>query len=203
MTQPTFREMVYGAGVTGAQIERKLGFSKGFVAERLRSRRQFTFDQMQAIASMVGKPAVELYELHVKEFYEGGLADDRRKINPLWTPEQDALLRDYAARGLTIPAAAKELGRSYPATYGRAVKLRLNFVRADKGEAREMMQQGYDAAQPIQKANDDAIAALYAKHGRYQDVTFRRQGSTGRAPMRPDCITVTGSTGQMCVEAAR
>lgn len=199
----TFRDIVYAAGITGAQIERKLGFSKGYVGERLRSRRQFKYAEIEAIAAMAGKPAVELYELHVKEFYEGGLAEDRRKINPLWTPEQDALLRDYAARGLTIPAAAKALGRSYPATYGRAVKLRLNFVRADKGEAREMMQHGYDAAQPIQKADEDAIAALYAKHGRYQDVTFRREGSTGRAPIRPDRITVTGSTGQMCVEAAR
>ncbi len=198
----TFRDIVYAAGITGAQIERKLGFSKGYVGERLRSRRQFKYAEIEAIAAMVGKPAMELYELHVREFYEAGLADDRRKINPVWTDDQDDALRRYAESGMTIPAAAKELGRSYPATRARADKLGLRFVMAENGEAREMMQQGYDASRPIQIADEDAIAALYA--GRTYGGDTSKPGTRNPVfmPHRGMPIRST-STAQMCVEFAR
>lgn len=44
-----------------------------------------------------------------------------------WTEDDDKLLRDYAAAGLSMRTAARALGRSRNAVSGRAFRLNIHF----------------------------------------------------------------------------
>ena len=201
----SFRQMVYDAGVSGAQISRALGRNETWVRERLRSHRQFSFDEMKTIATLVRVPVARLYNVHIDEFQAAGLSDDRRQINRLWSAEEDATLRRYAERGMTIPDVAKALARSYSATFSRATRLGVHFSRAESGAAREMIaQQVGAAAKPMRPADEEAVAALYAKYGNYGGDTSK-PGTLNPTfmPHRPMTISACGSTAQMCVEFAR
>jgi cyanate lyase len=200
----SFRQMVYDAGVSGAQISRALGRNEAWVRERLRSHRQFNFDDMRVIAALARIPVAKLYNLHMDEFQAAGLSDDRRQTNKMWSAEEDATLRRYAERGLTIPDLARALGRSYSAAFSRATRLGVHFARAESGTALEMIAQQVGRTQPMRPADEEAVAALYAKYGNYGGDTSK-PGTVNPTfmPHRPMAISACGSTAQMCVEFAR
>lgn len=204
MSKTTFRQLVYSAGVTCAQIASHFGHGDDWARERLLSRRQFTFDQMRVVAKLAGHPVAKLYNLHTDEVAAGGYCgDSRRKIMRAWSEEEDATLRRFSERGMTIPEAAKAVGRSYSATFSRSTRLRLNFARAEAGAAREMIAQQVGRTQPMRPADEEAVAALYAKYGNYGGDTSK-PGTRNPIfmPHRGMPLRST-STAQMCVEFAR
>lgn len=197
----TFREMVYDAGVTCAQISRKFGYHDDWARERLYSRRIFSAAEVREIAGMTGLPFDKLYAAHKAEAEQGGLHARRpqENIRP-WTEAEIAMLRQYAADGRTMAQAARDIGRSYNGVFSKSSALGLDFVRAAAGEAADMIARVTDDTK--REMTEQQIAALYAGR-RYDNASIRREGATGRAPMRPDRISASGNAAAMCVEAAR